>query len=501
MARFHVMQSLPWAASQSPFAETMATLAWGLQELGHEASVGLNDWRPGARHIVLCPHLLEANTLASLPPDTILYNLEQIDALSPLPPSRLSAFAHCQVWEYSERNLARWREAGIAAAHVPVGWYPGLERITAANAKDVDLLFYGVINRRRADALNQLDRAGLRVHVAQGVFGQDLDALLARTRLVVNIHCYRTAIFESVRASFLLANGIAVVSERSAETEVPPAFEEAVCWAPVEGLAEACRTLLADVERSNEQARRGREAMRTLSIVPPLRAALAVPVPGGGAARPPRMRIPQILHFVRLGPQDAEQGRRIESWRRHHPEATIRIWDEEALNNVPWFNTDHMRRLAELGQPGIAALMRWEILYREGGVAVDIASHCVRSLPDWLFDCEMFACWENEIARPGLISDSIVGAVAANPFLMALIQNIRRQPDLAGRPAWQTTGALPLTEAHRHHRYGNLTLLPSHFFLPNHHSGLRYGGRGPVYAEQEWLGAPPPDLPTGGATP
>ena len=53
---------------------------------------------------------------------------------------------------------------------------------------------------------------------------------------------------------------------------------------------------------------------------------------------------------------------------------------------------------------GVADMMRWEILDQHGGFAVDADSICIRPLEDWLFEPRIFACWENEIARPGLAS-------------------------------------------------------------------------------------------------
>lgn len=490
MARYHVLQINPWANAPPIIADVVAALTWGLQQLGHEVSSAQNAWKPDARHVVMFPHLLDDNALFSLPPETILYNLEQIDPAAPLPPSRLTSFTHCEIWDYSQENVALWQAAGARARHMPVGWYPGLERVVAAETRDIDLLFYGRINRRRAELLNQLARAGLQVHVAQGVYGAELDALLARTRIALNLHCYAAGRFETVRVAHLLANGIPVIAERGATTEVPAAYEAAVCWAGREDFAAVCAALLDDPARQQELAEIGRAAMRGNSVLPPLADALGAkndPAPAQPQPHLPRKaRIPQILHFVWVGDPAGLPRAQIESWRRHHPHAVLRIWGNEELADIPWINGSHMQQMAGQELAGVADLMRWEILFREGGVAIDADSYCVAPLPDWLFDCEMFASWENELERPGLISNGTVGSIAANPFLMKLILDLGQQPSLAGKRAWETTGPRALTEAHRRHQYGNLTILPSHFFQPTHYTGRRYAGGGPVYADQEW---------------
>ena len=43
-----------------------------------------------------------------------------------------------------------------------------------------------------------------------------------------------------------------------------------------------------------------------------------------------------------------------------------------------------------------------------------------------------------------------------------------------------------LTQAHRRYGYTGLSILPSHFFIPEHFSGACYEGRGSVYARQHW---------------
>lgn len=498
---FHVMQVMPWSGTQTPFAEVIASLAWGLGELGYQTSSSLNTWATGARHIVLCPHLLTDATISSLPADTIFYNLEQIDPLSPLPPSRLTAFNNRIVWDFSDKNLLQWRRHGIAAVKMPIGWYPNLSRISPSAEKSIDLLFYGVLNRRRIDSLNALARAGLKVHVARGVYSSELDNLLAQARAVLNVHCYPAGIFESVRASLPLANGIPVISERADQTEVPEIFSPLVHWATYADLADVCVELLADDNRLREPGERSRHTLSNYSVAALLQQALSSTEShtkgNAGYALPTRPRIPKIIHFVNTGDENLAFEKRIDTWRERHPDATVRIWDRDTISEIPWFNAHHIHEMAAHDMAAAVDLIRWEILFREGGISPDIGSTCLNTLPDWILECEMFAGWENEIIAPGLISTAVVGSVAANPFLLRLIQDIGRHPSLIGRAAREATGTLALTDAHRRYRYSNLTVLPSHFFAPRHHSGTAYVGNGPVFADQEWevpqrIGQPAP---------
>ena len=196
--------------------------------------------------------------------------------------------------------------------------------------------------------------------------------------------------------------------------------------------------------------------------------------------------IPRIFHFVWIGDESKRPDQYIDTWRRHNPDVAVKIWGNDELRERPWINAAHMRDYATRELAGVADLMRWEILLDEGGIALDADSVCLQRLPDWLFECEMFAAWENELARPGLVATGAVGSMPGNPFIARLVEDLRNTPSLAGRMAWQATGPLCLTEAHRRHHYANLTLLPSHFFLPRHYAGTVYAGGGPVYADQCW---------------
>jgi len=271
---FHVVLVNRWFAAGNPLSEVIDTLVWGFGELGRSVTSGVNHWRPDARQIVLCPHLLADATLTSLAPGTIAYNFEQIDPASQLPPGRLAAFRDLCVWDYSPRNIEAWRRAGVAAIHLPVGWHPGLARIQAAAEPDIDVLFFGIANDRRRAALELIGKAGLKVVAAEMVFGRRRDELIARAKAVVNIHHYSSGIFESVRASYLLANGVPLVSERAPGDEIPPSYEDAVLWSAYDELAAGCRAVVDDAALRTRLRENGAAAMRRNPVAPLLHAAL-----------------------------------------------------------------------------------------------------------------------------------------------------------------------------------------------------------------------------------
>jgi len=196
--------------------------------------------------------------------------------------------------------------------------------------------------------------------------------------------------------------------------------------------------------------------------------------------------IPKILHIIWVGDESRRPDNCIQTWRDKNPSWDVKVWGNDALAAHPWINGGHMRAMARKELNGVADMMRWEILYKEGGFLVDADSICVRPLDDWLLEFEAFACWENEIARPGLIAAGYVGTVANNPFIGQIILDIQAAPTVTDKMAWETVGPMRLTVSHRKYKYANLTILPSHLFIPRHFTGVEYKGGGIVYATQEW---------------
>ena len=196
--------------------------------------------------------------------------------------------------------------------------------------------------------------------------------------------------------------------------------------------------------------------------------------------------IPKILHFIWVGDETKRPNNCIDTWILHNPDWEIKIWGNSALAEKKWVNSHHMKEIAKFELNGLADLMRWEILYDEGGILVDADSVCVRSLDEEIIKNEAFACWENEIARPGLIAAGYFGCVAGNKFIGKIINDIFNEESVINEMAWKTVGPQRLTDSYRKYNYQTLKIFPSHFFIPEHSSGVVYNGSGPIYAYQEW---------------
>lgn len=221
----------------------------------------------------------------------------------------------------------------------------------------------------------------------------------------------------------------------------------------------------------------------------------------------PFSQIPKKIHVIWVGDENKRPDSWIQTWKDKHPEWEFRIWGNAELNGLSWKSKKQMDIFRSEGQwNGVADLMRYEILYEHGGVYVDADSVCVRTLDDWLLDTRLFAVWENEEYRPGLIACGFVGCIPKHPALRALVRAASRLNKPTYRRNWKTLhwkGFRP-----RFHYKGvkpwisvgpvfftnvvmpfcpfDVTILPSVMFLPQHHFAKEERQSSLIYAKHIW---------------
>lgn len=240
------------------FDEVVETLEYAARTLGYPVDVVWNALPQDGLNLVVGAHLLEPAVARAFTPATVVCNFEPIDLQTTFTDwSRLDAVRGATVWDYSVRNVEYIRAltGNVNVTHVPIGYAPGLSRIAPAGSQDIDVLFYGSLNDRRAHILDQLDARGLTVMRAFGVYGEERDALIARAKVVLNVHYYEARILELVRVSYLLANRKAVVAEYDERTELADDLKDGLRLGRYDELVESVVQLVSD-----DEARRSLEA-------------------------------------------------------------------------------------------------------------------------------------------------------------------------------------------------------------------------------------------------
>lgn len=262
MAKFNILK-----VAHGFFDEIAQTLVYGLRGLGHEAGT-CKDWRWPGTYIVLGAHLVRTDWI---PSGSILYNFEQVGRI---PSDQYGIGERCTIWDYSASNITHWREHGIAAKHVELGYVPELTRIPQRD-EDIDVLFYGASNERREGVIRALCQAGKHVVDLSSLFGEQRDLFIAKAKLVLNVHFYETKTFEIARVSYLLANRKTVVTEESSNEADYQYLDGGMVSVPYDGLVTACLELLDDPGRRKQVGELGFEKFSQRSEVEILKNALA----------------------------------------------------------------------------------------------------------------------------------------------------------------------------------------------------------------------------------
>lgn len=283
-SKFNIAHIVPVAGTRSimhglyGYREVIESIRWGFADIGCDVTLSENGFAGGRINIVLGAQMLGDAELHRLPPETIIYNFEQIGGvrLDALKPEIRTVADRFRIWDYSQANLTTWREIGTSSevVSVPVGWAPVLNRIPRTEPQDIDVLFYGLPAPLRLEVFNELCRRGLKCVFVSGLYGKPRDELIARSKLVLNINQYQSRIFEIVRVSYLLANAKAVVADRQDGTYVEPLLENAVAFCTPSQMLAECERLLDDEPARRGLEARGRAAIEQRPISPILAAAL-----------------------------------------------------------------------------------------------------------------------------------------------------------------------------------------------------------------------------------
>jgi GT2 family glycosyltransferase len=202
------------------------------------------------------------------------------------------------------------------------------------------------------------------------------------------------------------------------------------------------------------------------------------------------MTIPKILHQIWIGPKPAPTNL-MRTWKEAHPDFDYILWNEEEIvkRNLLSVCQKQIADIVEIN--GKADIIRWEILYQYGGYFVDADSICISPFDDVFENCSGFASFENETMRQGLVATGTMGFVPRHPLCRDIIKWIstttEAQELIKTTRAWYSVGPGLLTKMLETGKYADMTIFPSHYFLPIHFTGGdQYTGHKKVYAYQEW---------------
>jgi mannosyltransferase OCH1-like enzyme len=132
-------------------------------------------------------------------------------------------------------------------------------------------------------------------------------------------------------------------------------------------------------------------------------------------------RIPKIIHQIWVGsPLPDKYISLIKSWQRYHPDWVYILWTDDDIKVFGLVNQDQYDATSNYGQK--ADIARYEILYRLGGVYVDIDFECLRPFDIFHHCCDYYT----GVAYSGrfCVFNGLIGAAPNNPIMKGCIDTL-----------------------------------------------------------------------------
>lgn len=264
------------------FVELADALRSELESLGVESSIAVGDFpelHEGRVYVLVPPHEY-AELQGGRLPWRLLNRTIFICAEQPGTPwfdtnLRLTHLGGA-IFDVNRASVRRLRRLGIAADHLPLGYTPAWDHFDAAANRDVDLVFMASMTERRERILSRwatdLWRHRSRLVISDNLrpnpetsrsflSGDDKWALLARTKLLLNLHRTDAPYFEWQRVLDAIHCGAVVVTEPSTDFD-PLVPGEHVISGRAETLHLIAEELLEDEERRRKMAVAAYELIR-----------------------------------------------------------------------------------------------------------------------------------------------------------------------------------------------------------------------------------------------
>ena len=150
-----------------------------------------------------------------------------------------------QVWDYSLQNKS-WLEKNLNLSniiHVPICFSHILsKKIIQSQKKDIDIFFFGSLNPKRKKILEGIQKySHLNIVIRNNdCWEEELDILIGRSKIILNIHYYENAILEMHRLSYLFNNKCFVISETVSDKKIVDIFSPGLIICPYNKIIENC---------------------------------------------------------------------------------------------------------------------------------------------------------------------------------------------------------------------------------------------------------------------
>jgi mannosyltransferase OCH1-like enzyme len=149
--------------------------------------------------------------------------------------------------------------------------------------------------------------------------------------------------------------------------------------------------------------------------------------------------IPKLLHFIWVGDENRRPDALIQTWAAQHPGWDVKLWTNDDITRGAWRLRPRFYELGQRDCAALAAAMKWEILWRDGGVVVSADSLCLSPLDESWLRHGLFTHWEHEQQHPGLIGCWRLSSMPApSPDRQRPRRSSHHSKPANGRPSFPT---------------------------------------------------------------
>jgi len=173
--------------------------------------------------------------------------------------------------------------------------------------------------------------------------------------------------------------------------------------------------------------------------------------------------IPKKIHQIWIGGEVPEKFRGwMTTWQEKHPDWEYKLWTDADIETFPFQYPETFFRAKNLGAK--SDIWRYEILYQEGGVYVDVDFEAVSALDPLLYHHFFVG-----IGGFDYINNAIIGSAPGHPLLQRLLKILCSYPTSHFDLPWYHTGPLFFTKqlyAYLKMHPEEVTVYPTGFFYP-----------------------------------
>jgi mannosyltransferase OCH1-like enzyme len=158
------------------------------------------------------------------------------------------------------------------------------------------------------------------------------------------------------------------------------------------------------------------------------------------------LKIPKIIHQIWLGSPIPESFIDLQqSWIEAHLGRgwSYKLWTDEDVTNMQLYNQEFYDATDNYGVK--SDILRWEILYKYGGVYVDMDFECLRELDNFHYAYDFYTGIQPLDTLFVQLGAALVGSRPGHPILQHCIETIKNDWHLQGAP--RKTGPVHFTKS------------------------------------------------------